>query len=80
MARPSSMILGKTEIQRICDMHGISPLDYLLSVVNNPNMDVKYKIEAAKAAMPYVHPRLAPAAVEQDRSASQHENLLDDLM
>jgi hypothetical protein len=37
---------------------GISPLEYLLGVMRNPEMDLEKRIDAAKAAAPYVHARL----------------------
>ena len=36
-----------------------SPLDYLLSVLNNPMSAPERKMYAAEKAAPYVHPRLA---------------------
>lgn len=35
---------------------GISPLDYLLQVMRDPAGDAGVRLEAAKAAAPYVHP------------------------
>jgi len=42
---------------------GISPLDYLLGVMRNPEMDLEKRIDAAKAAAPYVHARLQATTV-----------------
>ncbi len=36
-----------------------SPLDYLLSVLNNPASSPERKMYAAEKAAPFVHPRLA---------------------
>jgi hypothetical protein len=38
---------------------GITPLDYLLKVMRNPKADAQRRDEAAKAAAPYVHPKLS---------------------
>ena len=35
-----------------------SPLDYLLSVLNNPASSPERKMYAAEKAAPYIHPRL----------------------
>ena len=43
---------------------GITPLDYLLSVMRNPKSSVAIRIDAAKAAAPYVHPRLSQVDVQ----------------
>lgn len=38
---------------------GLSPLDYLLSVVRDIGADEARRIDAAKAAAPYCHPKRA---------------------
>lgn len=38
---------------------GITPLDYMLKVMRNPKADASRRDEMAKAAAPYVHPKLA---------------------
>ena len=38
---------------------GITPLDYMLKVLRDENADPRQRFEAAKAAAPYVHPKLA---------------------
>lgn len=39
---------------------GVMPLDYLLQVMRDPGADEGKRIDAAKAAAPYVHPKLQP--------------------
>ena len=42
------------------------PMDLLLAVMRDPNQPIERRIDAAKAAAPYRHVRLAPAmAVDQ---------------
>ena len=38
---------------------GISPLDYLLSVMRDVTNEKRERVDAAKAAAPYVHARLS---------------------
>ena len=38
---------------------GLAPLDYLLSVLRDESAEPQVRMEAAKSAAPYVHPRLA---------------------
>lgn len=45
---------------------GLSPLEYLLSVMRDPNADEGKRIDAAKAAAPYVHARLQPVDGDGD--------------
>lgn len=45
--------------EAIISAAGASPLDYLLSIMRNEGIDRRERMDAAKAAAPYVHPRLA---------------------
>jgi len=38
---------------------GMTPLDYMLEVMRNDGNDVDTRLDAAKSAAPYVHPRLS---------------------
>lgn len=38
---------------------GLTPLDYMLSILRDANADQAARLDAAKSAAPYVHPRLA---------------------
>lgn len=58
--RPKGAATTKTrEIANAAIESGLTPLDYLLSVMRNVQLDEAKRIDAAKAAAPYVHPRLA---------------------
>lgn len=48
---------------------GLTPLDYMLNVLRDENIEWRRRDEMAKAAAPYVHPKLA--TVEQ-RSEQEH--------
>lgn len=39
---------------------GLSPLDYLLDVLRDEKNELGVRVDAAKAAAPYCHPRRAP--------------------
>lgn len=57
---------------------GITPLDYLLNLMRNEKADDDDRLEAAKAAAPYVHPKLS--SVEMNASIGvSHEDALDEL-
>lgn len=43
---------------------GLSPLEFLLSVVRDETKDVAIRLDAAKCAAPYVHARLQTTAVQ----------------
>lgn len=38
---------------------GLTPLDYLISVMRDETLSTLERVDAAKAAAPYVHPKLA---------------------
>jgi hypothetical protein len=57
---------------------GIMPLDYMLAILRDDQNDAATRMDAAKAAAPYVHARLA--AVEHSGSIeTSHEAALDAL-
>jgi hypothetical protein len=43
---------------------GARPLDYMLAVMRDPGEPTQRRIDAAKAAAPYMHPRLATVEVK----------------
>jgi hypothetical protein len=46
---------------------GLTPLDFMLDVLRDDKRKPEERMDAAKAAAPYVHPRLAP--VDKDGGA-----------
>lgn len=57
---------------------GMTPLDYLLSVMRDDKVDAAVRRDAAKAAAPYVHPRLS--SVDLKAEVDTHEDWLDRLL
>ena len=51
---------GKTieQVERI-EASGLTPLDYMLSVMRDLSVDDARRLDAAKSAAPYVHARLS---------------------
>lgn len=69
----------KTEQQiQAVEQSGLTPLDYLLSVMRDEANEAKDRVEAAKAAAPYVHPRLSQMQLDANVSLD-HESALDEL-
>lgn len=57
---------------------GKTPLDYLLDVMRDENREASERLDAAKAAAPYVHPKLS--SVEMNASVNvSHEDALGEL-
>lgn len=48
---------------------GLTPLDYMLKTLRNEKADPVLRMEAAKAAAPYVHPKLSSVTVGGDQAA-----------
>ena len=62
MSKPTRAAIRKS-IKRTADVVGMAPLDFMLLVMRSEDNDVDTRLEAAKAAAPYVHRKL-PQAVE----------------
>src|SRR5260370_28791785 len=55
-------------IERI-EASGLVPLEYMLSVMRDEKQPQDVRMEMAKAAAPFVHPRLAAVKMQGDRGA-----------
>ncbi len=66
--KPGSATTKTREIANAAAAAGLSPLEYMLQVMRDGRADDKRRDEMAKAAAPYVHPRLSSidAKVEGD--------------
>jgi len=50
--------VDKIKREAILAAQGITPLDYMLAIVRNEQEEKTVRLDAAKAAAPYVHARL----------------------
>lgn len=55
--RNKRTIAKRDDLARMIDK-GISPLEYMLDTMRDATRDEKDRLDAAKAAAPYIHPRL----------------------
>lgn len=76
--RPAGAATKKTRELADAAALGVTPLEYLLKVMRGeiPNPPPAY-LEAAKALLPYMHPRLAPT--EQRQQQDDHVPLAERL-
>src|SRR4051812_14844626 len=58
--------VGKIKREAILAAQGITPLDYMLGIVRNETEDKTVRLDAAKAAAPYVHARLQNTTLAGD--------------
>lgn len=58
--RPAGSV-NKASAERQAEIaaSGLTPLEYMLQLMRNEALDEAKRLDAAKAAAPYVHPRLA---------------------
>jgi len=70
---------SKAQIARLTDEGKLSPLDYLASIYQNESEDIRLRVEAAKAAAPYVHARLASTEVRAAVTGISQEEWLTSL-
>jgi hypothetical protein len=66
------------EVDVQATLSGDTPLEFMLNIMRDPKQDVAMRADMAKAAAPYVHPRLATTDVthhkpdtDQNKSAEQ---------
>lgn len=57
---------------------GITPLDYLLEIMRDDKSEKGVRLDAAKAAAPYVHPKLSSVEMSGGLTIN-HEDALDQL-
>lgn len=65
--KPSALTQRTREIAEKAVEGGITPLDFMLEVLRDTGNSRDERMEAAKAAAPYIHPRLA--AIEANVTA-----------
>lgn len=57
--KPGSKNTRTAELARKAAEAGLTPLEYLLSLMRDEERETNVRLDAAKAAAPYVHPKLA---------------------
>lgn len=75
--KPGAPNKKTAELLETARSEGIMPLDYLLSIMRNSEQKEDVRMDAAKAAAPYLHPKLS--SVEMNAKVTTHEAGLDDL-
>ena len=53
---------------------GLTPLDYMLSTLRDVEQPVNVRLDAAKAAAQYVHPRLSAVEVKAELLSKTHDD------
>lgn len=71
--------LSKANIELVSKDGGLTPLEYLTRVYQNESEETKTRVDAAKSAAPYVHPKLNAVQVEGDVALMSHEEWIKKL-
>lgn len=58
---------------------GLTPLDYMLNTMRDEGKPADVRLDAAKSAAPYVHPKLAAIEHSGELHIVNHEEALDAL-
>lgn len=64
--KPGSPNKRTAETQAQVEASGITPLDYLLSIMREPAQEPRERLAAAVAAAPYVHAKLSAVSMTGD--------------
>jgi hypothetical protein len=56
----------------LAEYTGVTPLEYMLSVMRNHKLDVTVRLTAARDAAPYVHAKLQSITVKGDPNSPLH--------
>ena len=59
---------------------GQLPVDYMLGVMRDESLDTRLRIDAAKAAAPYIHQKLSAISVDVATPDATHEEWLKSLV
>lgn len=61
--KPGAKNKASADREKAIRKSGLTPLDYMLRLMRNGKLDRGTRLEAAKSAAPYVHPKLASVEV-----------------
>ena len=80
------------ELVKAVQRDGLTPLEFLLKVMRDESLETSQRLEAAKLACPYIHPKMVAISVNQeivhetvrhvsnDRVREILEELIDDVV
>jgi|SRR5271165_6350445 len=71
--KPGSLNKATQKQREAVEASGLTPLDYMLSVMRDEQANTAARLDAAKAAAPYVHPKLA--AIDNTHHGPDDESL-----
>ena len=77
--KPGTINRFSKDLLEKASQSGLLPVDYMLGVMRDESLDTRLRIDAAKAAAPYVHQRLSAISVDVTTPDVTHEEWLKSL-
>lgn len=70
---------NKRSLATLDNMKGDSPLEFLIGVYTDDTQEPRLRIDAAKAAAPFLHAKLSSIELNADVNVLSHEDWLEKL-
>ena len=77
--KPGTINRFSKDLLEKASQSGLLPVDYMLGVMRDESLDSRLRIDAAKAAAPYVHQKLSAISVDLTTPDVTHEEWLKSL-
>ena len=77
--KPGTLNRFSKELLAKASESGKLPVEYLLEAMRDPTRDTRLRIDAAKAAAPYVHQKLSAVSIDLTAPDVTHEEWLKTL-
>ena len=77
--KPGTINRFSKDLLEKASQSGLLPVDYMLGVMRDESLDSRLRIDAAKAAAPYVHQKLSAISVDVASPDVTHEEWLKSL-
>ncbi len=77
--KPGTINRFSKDLLEKASQSGLLPVDYMLGVMRDESLDTRLRIDAAKAAAPYVHQKLSVISVDVTTPDVTHEEWLKSL-
>ncbi len=64
------------EMQTAVEQSGITPLEFLINIMRDETADMRTRLEAARGAAPFVHPKLATTELSVKKQPMDREAMI----
>ena len=78
--KPGTINRFSKDLLEKASQSGLLPVEYMLGVMRDESLDTRLRIDAAKAAAPYVHQKLSAISVDVTTPDVTHEEWLKSLV